>query len=174
MNSYGELFCRHTRPPVRKALSIRTVNSFKLFFPAHFRDVENNISHNFYSFNLTLGLLKIYILLLLNVFTISIDEDISRTNFGHHTGYFWNFPISHIIQNHWKNKFYYKFFCFSLTVEHIQLCKFYLRNCLWLPIHTAEKNKILTQKWLLRESSSRHINKNFKKQSSFIDLSVEV
>ena len=38
------------------------------------------------------------------VLSIPIDEDISRTNFGHHTAYFWNFPNSYIIQNNWKKQ----------------------------------------------------------------------
>ena len=119
-------------PPVRKAFGIRVVNSLKLSFPAHFKNTENNISHNFYSFNLTAGLLKMYIFLLLNVLSIPINRYISRTNFGHRTSYFWNFPISHIIQNIWKkkNKFNYRPFSISLTVKHIQLCKFHLRNFL--------------------------------------------
>ena len=91
-------------PPVRKAFGIRMINSLKLFFPAHFKNTENNIFHSFYSFNLTVGLLKMYIFLLLNVLSIPINKYISRTNFGHHTGYFRNFPISHVIQNHWKKK----------------------------------------------------------------------
>ena len=126
------------KPPVRKAFGIRVVNSLKLSFPAHFKNMENNISHNSHSFNLTVGLLKMYIFLLLNVLSIPFNKYIRRTNFGHHTDYFWNFPISHIIQNHWKkNKFNYRPFSVGLTVEHIQLCKFHLRNCLWLPTHTA-------------------------------------
>ena len=36
-------------PPVRKAFGIRMVNSLKLSFLAHFKNTENNISHNFYS-----------------------------------------------------------------------------------------------------------------------------
>ena len=83
--------------PVRKVLGIRIVNFLKLSFPTHFKNTENNISHNFYSFNLTVGLLKMYIFLLLNVLSIPINKYISRTNFGHHTGYFWNFLILHII-----------------------------------------------------------------------------
>ena len=75
-------------PPVGKAFGIRMVSSLKLSFPAHFKNTENNISHNFYSFNLTVGLLKMYIFLLLNVLSIPINKYISRTNFGHHTGYF--------------------------------------------------------------------------------------
>ena len=41
----------------------------------------------------------------------------------------------HIIQKHWKNKFYYKHF--SLTVEHTEMYKFPLQNCLWFPKHTG-------------------------------------
>ena len=91
-------------PPVRKAFGIRMVNFLKLSFPAYFKNMENNISHNFYSFNLTVGLLKMYIFLLLHVLAIPIIKYISRINFGHHTGYFWSFPISHIIQNHFIKK----------------------------------------------------------------------
>ena len=78
-------------PPVRKAFGSRMVNSLKLSFPAHFRNTENNISHNFCSFNLTVGLLKMYIFLLLNVLSILIYEEISRTDFLHLTGYFLKF-----------------------------------------------------------------------------------
>ena len=91
-------------PPVRKAFGIRMVNSLKLSLPEHFKNTENNISHNFYSFNLTVGFLKMHIFLLLDVLSIPINKYISRTNFGHHTGYFWNFLISHIIQTHWKKQ----------------------------------------------------------------------
>ena len=89
-------------PAVRKTFGIRMANSLKLSFPAHFKNTENNISHNFYSFNLTVGLLKMYIFLLLNVLSIPFNKYISRTNFEHYTGYFWNFLISHVIQNYWK------------------------------------------------------------------------
>ena len=89
-------------PEVRKTFGIRMANSLKLSFPAHFKNTENNISHNFYSFNLTVGLLKMYIFLLLNVLSIPFNNYISRTNFEHYTGYFWNFLISHVIQNYWK------------------------------------------------------------------------
>ena len=75
-------------PPIRKAFGIRMVNSLKLSFPAHFRNTENNISHNGYSLNLIVQLLKMFIFVLLNVLSIPIDKDISMTNFGHHTGYF--------------------------------------------------------------------------------------
>ena len=63
-------------PPV-KAFGIRIVNSLKLSFPAHFKNTEDNISHNSYSFNLTVGLFP-----LLNVLSILINEYISRTNLG--------------------------------------------------------------------------------------------
>ena len=76
-------------PPVRKALGIRMVNSLKLSFPAHFRNTENNISHNFYSFNLTGWLLNMYIFLLLNVLSIRINKGTSRTNFWSQNDYFW-------------------------------------------------------------------------------------
>ena len=142
-------------PPVRKAFSIKIFNSLKLFFPLHFRDTKNNISHNFYSFNLTVGLLKMTIFLLLNILSIPIDADISRTNFGHHTGYFWNFPISHIIQNYWKKQVLLKVFqsqfnCGTNTIVKISSSK-------------LKKNKLLARKWLLLESSSRHrIQNNWK------------
>ena len=75
-------------PPVRKVFGIKMGNSLKLSFPAHFRNTENNISHNVYSFNLIAQLLKIFIFLLLNVLSIPIDKDINLINFEHHTGYF--------------------------------------------------------------------------------------
>ena len=85
-------------PPVRKVFGIKMANSLKLSFPAHFKNTGNNISHNFYSFNLTVGLLKVDLCLLLKVLSIPINKYItSRTNCRHHTGYFWNFPILHII-----------------------------------------------------------------------------
>ena len=126
MNYSGVFFCRHTTN--KKSLQYQIFNSLKLFFPLHFRDTKNNISHNFYSFNLTVGLLKMTIFPLLNILSIPIDEDISRTNFGHHTGYFWNFPISHIIQNYWKKQVLLKVFqsqfnCGANTIVKISYLK---------------------------------------------------
>ena len=72
--------------PVRKAFGIRMVNSLKLSFPPHFKNTENNISHNIYSFNLAMGLLKMYIFLLLNILSIPINKYISRKNLLHHIG----------------------------------------------------------------------------------------
>ena len=55
----------------------------------------------------------------------------NRNNFWSRNNYFWKVPISHIIQNHWKNQLYYELFSFNLTVKFIHLCNFRLWNCLW-------------------------------------------
>ena len=109
-------------PPGRKVFGIRMVNSLKLSFPPHFKNTENNISDNFYSFNLAVGFLKMYLFFLLNVLSIPINKYVSRTNFGHHTGYFWNFPISHIIQNVWKKKS-------SITGLSVSIYPWSISNC---------------------------------------------
>ena len=57
----------------------------------------------------------------------------SRTSFWCQNGYFWKVSMSHMAQNHWENKLYYKFFSLNLTLEYIQLYKFHLWNFLWTP-----------------------------------------
>ena len=51
----------------------------------------------------------------------------NRTNFRIRSDYFWKVPISHILQNHWKNQLNYELFSFNLTMENIHC----LWNCLW-------------------------------------------
>ena len=117
-------------PPVRKAFGVRMANSLKLSFPAHFRNTEKNISRNFYSFSLTVRLLKMYIFLLLNVLSIPINGDISRTNFGYLTGNF-------IFKTAYDSPcIQHRPFSFSLTVDHIEIYRFAHQNCLRLPMHT--------------------------------------
>ena len=55
----------------------------------------------------------------------------NRTNFWIRNNYSWEVPISHIIQNYWKNQLYYELFSFNLAVKYIQLYNFCLWNCLW-------------------------------------------
>ena len=55
----------------------------------------------------------------------------NRTNFWSRNNNFWKVPVSHIIQNHWKNQLYYELLSFNLTVKYIQLHNFRLWNYLW-------------------------------------------
>ena len=78
---------------------------------------------------------------------------INRKNFWSRNNYSWKVPISHIIQNHWKNKPYYDLFSFNVTLEHVQLDKFCLWNCLWTP----NAYRLIAQKvflfWMFGETS---------------------
>ena len=46
-------------------------------------------------------------------------------NFCSRNNYFWNVPISNIIQNQWKKLSSKTLFGFKLTIEHIQLYEFH-------------------------------------------------
>ena len=54
----------------------------------------------------------------------------SRTNFWSRNNY-WKVPVSHIIQNHWKNQ-PYELFSVNLTVKYILLYNFRLWNYQWI------------------------------------------
>ena len=63
-----------------------------------------------------------YIFLLLNILSIPINKDNSRTNFGHDTGYF-IFEIAYD-----SPCIDHRPFSFSLTVDHMDMYKFPHRN----------------------------------------------
>ena len=164
-------------PPVRKAFCNRVVNSLKLSFPAHFKNIKNNISHNFYSFKLTVELLKIYIFFLLSVLSISINNYISRTNFGHRTGYFWNFLISHIIQNIWKKTSSIIGLSVSVLPWSISNCVNFFQFCK-LPMtsnaYSLEEQTFGSKMATSGKFHSTYNLKQLKKRISFIGLSVSV
>ena len=86
------------------------------------------VNSSFYSFSLIVGLLKKYIFLY--TFYQFLLMQISRTNFGYQTGYIWKVSINKLFETIEKTSSVIGL----LTVEHIELYKFHLPNCLWLPI----------------------------------------
>ena len=59
---------------------------------------------------------------------------ISRTNFRHQTGYFWKVLINKYFKTSENQEFYCRPFSFNLNVEHLEIYKFHLQNCLSIPI----------------------------------------
>ena len=76
--------------------------------------------------------------------------EIRRTNFRNRNNYFSKVPISHIIQNHWKDWLCFKLFSFNLTVEYpIIIYNFCLLNCLW----TTNAYSLVVQKVFMFQMS---------------------
>ena len=138
--------------------------------------MKRNIFHKTNcSFNLTVGLSKMYIFLLLNVLSILMNKYISRTNFKHHAGYFWNFPIQHIIQNIWKKQvqlqvFQCQFNRGAYPIVQISPSKLPMLFHAYSLIKQTFGTKMATS----GKFHSTYNSKRLKKRISFIDLSVSV
>ena len=116
-----------------------------------------------------------YIFLLINVLSIPIDQDISRTNFGHHSGYFWNYPISHIIQNHWKKQVLLQVFKFQFNCDAYPIVQISSSKLPMTPhTYSLEEQTFATKMGTSGKFQSTYNSKQLKKQNSFIDLSVAV